>query len=260
MHPSGAEINHMKRIHRVVRSSIGEQVIDWLLVARTMTFIGIKHKCPCCGWSLRAFTKGGSSLRSRPNGYCPRCNSKPRHRWLWLYLQQHTDIFTRPQRVLHVSPGYSTGWGFRKFSHLNYVSGEIKIRPFVQLQFDLTISSFATDSFDKILCIHVLEHIAEDHKAISELFRMLKPGGTTIIAFPIRMDQKTFEDPSITSPEDRKRHFGERDHKRFYGYDAVDRLQEAGFMVETLYARDLPQADLIKYGLKAEEVMFICMK
>lgn len=251
----------MKRIYTITQSPIGSKIVDKLMAARATLFAGSRYECPCCGWSLRAFTRGGSSWRSRPKGYCPRCNSKPRHRWLWLHLKQHQpDLFSSKLRLLHISPAHGTAYAFRSLTNLVYISGDLNHRPTSQMRMDLTGSPFASDTFDVIICIHVLEHVVCDSYAISELFRVLKPGGWVMVAVPIRMDAKTFEDPAVTDPAERQRLFGEPDHLRLYGFDLRDSLQTAGFDVQTFQANELEPAILERCGLKAEEVMFKCVK
>lgn len=38
--------------------------------------------------------------------------------------------------------------------------------------------------FDKVLCVHLLEHLAEPHRAIAQMARVLKPDGQAIIVVP----------------------------------------------------------------------------
>jgi len=126
---------------------------------------------------------------------------------------------------------------------------------------DITYIPYKHNSFDVILCNHVLEHVVEDQKAIRELFRVLTPGGWAILQCPIDSQRaKTFEDPSITAPHDRARAFGQHDHVRIYGRDYKERLEKAGFTVKVdNYARDLDINVVRKYGLKDEEIHF-CTK
>ena len=49
---------------------------------------------------------------------------------------------------------------------------------------DLTKLPLKDNSFDIILCNHVIEHIKQDQKALSELLRVLKKGGTLILGTP----------------------------------------------------------------------------
>jgi predicted SAM-dependent methyltransferase len=125
---------------------------------------------------------------------------------------------------------------------------------------DITEIPFHSESYDAIICIHVLEHIEKDRRAIKELFRVLRPGGWALISVPIRLDQRTFEDPAIVTPEDRKRHFGEEEHVRFYGIDFSQRLEEAGFQVQLDRGQDLDPKTREKYGLLDDENVFYCKK
>lgn len=93
-----------------------------------------------------------------------------------------------------------------------------------------------------------------------ELYRILKPGGWAGVSTPIRLDQKTYEDPTVTSPEERERLFGETVHVRFYGYDLVDRLEEAGFKVRMDPGKDVDPRAREKYGLRTDENIFYCTK
>lgn len=230
------------------------------MALRTIPLIGTRQICPCCGWHIWTFTRGDYSYRARSRGYCPRCNSKPRHRFLWHHLCTHSGLLAGQIDLLDLSPAYSIARRLQQERHIRYFSGDLAYRPFVQFFVDLTHAGLAANRFDVILCIHVLEHIADDRAAIAELFRLTKVGGTAVIAVPIRMDQATIEDAAITDPAERRRMFGEADHVRWYGYDLVERLHGAGFVVETVRAGDLEPVLIERYGLKAEEVMFYCSK
>lgn len=133
-------------------------------------------------------------------------------------------------------------------------------RPFVEQQVDITQIPFADNSYDAILCIHVLEHIEDDRKAINELFRVLKPGGWALISVPLNLNQPTFEDPAIVDPQERKEFFGEEQHVRVYGNDFADRLRAAGFTVEPDFAADLSLTTRQKFGLLDDENVFLCQK
>jgi SAM-dependent methyltransferase len=118
------------------------------------------------------------------------------------------------------------------------------------------------DQFDCVICYHVLEHIPDDQKAMRELFRVLKPGGWAILQSPIDFNHdKTFEDPSIVSPDERERFFGQNDHVRIYGRDYKDRLEKAGFVVKVDdYVQQLGDSAIKKYGLMRDEKIHFCSK
>lgn len=199
-------------------------------------------------------------MRIRPSGYCPRCNAKARHRRIWLFLREHTDVFTERLDLFHVSPKYSLSRRFKRMRNLRYVAGDISDRANLSLKMDVTAVPFRSNAFDAIICIHVLEHVQDDRKAMSELCRVLRPGGWAVISVPVRLDRKTYEDPAITSPAERERAFGETSHFRYYGYDLTDRLEEAGFEVELDPASNLDEHSMRSYGLLDDENVFYCRK
>jgi SAM-dependent methyltransferase len=144
--------------------------------------------------------------------------------------------------------------------NLKYVGIDLNDRPNTSIKMDLTGTPVRADTFDALICIHVLEHIQDDHKAIQELYRVLKPGGWAIITVPIRLDQKTFEDATIVSPEARKHAFGEEQHVRFYGYDLKERLTTSGFEVQLDLGQELNPITIDQYGLRDDENVFYCTK
>jgi SAM-dependent methyltransferase len=125
---------------------------------------------------------------------------------------------------------------------------------------DLTRIDLPDASVDSLLCSHVLEHVDDDLRAMREIRRVLKPGGWALILVPLFADA-TWEDPSITRPEDRLRHFGQHDHVRAYGPDVVDRLRSQGLLVD-VWDRErmgLSQAEATRMGVtRAQDVLYLC--
>lgn len=250
----------MLDIFHLTRMPLFGQAIEAFLFLRALLFVGSRHTCPCCGWRLRAFTHGNYSFRVRHFGYCPRCNAKSRHRRDWLFLESKTNLFSEDTRLLHVSPKYSLSRRFVTMPNITYVGVDLHDRPNTSIKVDISAIPFQSETFDALLCIHVIEHVEDDLSAISELYRVLKPGGWAVISVPIRLDQMTYEDPTIMAPEDRLRHFGEEQHVRIYGYDFLERLLTAGFDVQLNLAQDVDRATSEKYGLLADENVFYCTK
>ena len=108
----------------------------------------------------------------------------------------------------------------------------------------------------------MLEHIPDDLKAMKELFRVLKPGGYAVLQVPYEKERsKTFEDNSITDPEERRKIFGQYDHVRVYGMDYFDTLSSVGFQVKAVdYTKNLTDAEIEKYRLPKGELIPVCKK
>jgi SAM-dependent methyltransferase len=114
---------------------------------------------------------------------------------------------------------------------------------------DVTDIRYPDQTFDVILCSHVLEHVQDDRKAMRELGRVLKSHGWAILLVPITREV-TFEDPTIVNPLERLKAFGLEDHVRAYGRDYVDRLREEGFDVVVSDVSDLAgEIDARRFGL-----------
>lgn len=236
------------------------RLLDLLLALRALLFLGRRYTCPCCGWRVRAFTAGGATLKTRELSYCPRCNSKARHRRIWLFLRQRTNLFTEPVHLLHVSPKYALSRRFVRMRGLDYVGADLNDRPNIHVRMDLTATPFRSAQFDAVICVHVMEEIVDDGAAMREIHRVLAPGGWALVSVPTRMDDETYEDWTIVDPKERQRAFGEKAHVRVYGYDLVHRLEDAGFKVDVDWAEDVDQQTRDRYGLRDDENIFLCTK
>ena len=221
---------------------------------------GNRYTDPIDGSRFRKFLPYGYE-NQRENVLSPSTLSLERHRLLWLYLKQKTDFFTRPHRVLHFAPEQAFYKRFRNLKNLDYTTTDLN-SPLADVKADICDLPFKTESFDFILCNHVLEHIPDDLKAMEELYRILKPGGTAILQIPQDLDrEETFQDDSITDPRERARIFGQYDHVRVYGRDYFDKLRAVGFKVEEVdYTSELSKTEVEKYRLAMGEIIPVCQK
>lgn len=220
---------------------------------------GDSVECPCCGGRFRRFLRAYSvNGPSRPNAGCPGCGSGERHRLLWLYFQDKLRVGASPLRLLHFAPEGFFQDHFTSLPNVEYVSADLD-SPLAMANVDITDLPFDDESFDLILCSHVLEHIPDDRRAMSELFRVLRPGGKALLMCPIDWNRgQTFEDPSLTSAHERELAFGQDDHVRIYGRDFADRLAEAGFGVEVDgYVTELPDEVVRRHGLRRDHRIFV---
>lgn len=250
------------RYHAVVRDMHvkfdcwlrGQKLYRWL---RVLPYRGNRVYCPCCDSHFHRFIPYGP----RRNGMCPRCDSLDRHRLLWLYLPDCTNIFRDRLKVLHFAPEATFQKMLCGAPNLEYTSADLD-SPLAMVSLDITDISYTENTFDVILCSHVLEHIPDDRKAMSELYRVLKPGGWALLLVPFDAERsETFEDPNVVDPKERERLFGQFDHVRVYGRDFKDRLEHAGFTVrQEFYAQRLGPILARQFGLLVETDMFYCTK
>lgn len=224
--------------------------------------------CPICKSHFKYFASYG--LIVRKNARCHNCNSLERHRLLYLYLKEKLQFFSSNNnlRILHFAPEYSFYKIFSQMNNIDYVpcdlapelynyKGNTKIS-----RVDITKISFDENTFDFIICNQILEHVPNDKIAMKELFRVLKKGGAGIFQVPIDYNrEKTYEDFSITLPEEREKAFGQHDHVRWYGRDYFKKLEKVGFIVTVDdYVKSFSPKDLFKYSLIPTEMIYHCRK
>lgn len=215
---------------------------------------------PIDGKSYRKFLPYGYG-KQRENALSPGTLSLERHRQMWLYLQNETDFFSNNYKVLHIAPEQEFLRKFKKMSNLDYTSADL-FSPIVDVKADILDLPFENETFDIVICNHVLEHIEDDAKAMHELYRVMKRGGWGIFQVPMKTSlAKTYEDFSITDPKERQKHFGQYDHVRWYGMDYFDRLRNAGFSTEpNFYSQKYSKEDIKKYGLMENEILPVVFK
>lgn len=161
---------------------------------------------------------------------CPKCGSLARDRRLWQILNEK---YSKPNiSVLDFSPSRTLYRNWKKEVDLKYISSDLSDNFIADVAYDITNIPQEKEQFDLIICYHILEHVIDDAKAISELHRVLKPNGTVILQTPFK-EGAMYEDYTITSEADRLVHFGQIDHVRYYNVDGLKkRLENAGLKVQ----------------------------
>ncbi len=209
----------------------------------------LPRKCPICGMRTYRFKTfdGGYGMDKQEDVECRWCGSHPRHRRIWLYLTRKKTDFMKmhDSRFLHIAPENCFRKKFKK-NFKNYLTADLThVEAMVKM--DITQIQYPDNYFDIIFCNHVLEHIQDDIKALSELYRVLNKGGNAILMVPqITGMPTTYEDSSITTPEGRAKAFGLHDHFRIYGDDYLERLKSVGFVVIPV-SEFLSQKEIKKY-------------
>ncbi len=221
--------------------------------------------CICCGKEFTTFLPAG--IVRRANAKCPNCGALERHRLVWMFIESKTNLLTKANRLLHSAPEIYYYKKFKQNSLIDYVAIDKYPDEYEYsaetINMDLTDLKFEENSFDFIICNHVLEHIEADTVAMKEMHRVLKVGGHAILNVPFEKDRETtFEDFSITDEQKRLELFGQPDHVRIYsGKDYKKRLESVGFKVEQIdFVSTFSKTDKFKFGLQEGEDIFYCSK
>ncbi|SHJ16472.1 class I SAM-dependent methyltransferase [Algibacter luteus] len=211
---------------------------------------GNNHECNICKKKLRSFI----ALENQ-DLLCPFCGSLSRNRRLWQLLQENDAI---KGNLLHFSPSRNLYRTLKKKKNINYFSSDFENEFLADYKFDITNIEQKDATFDTIICYHILEHITDDQKAMKELYRVLKPNGKVYIQTPFKTGD-IYENDSITTPEERLKHFGQEDHVRVYSIEGLkDRLESNGFNVKQItYSQN---EDDLKYGFLSPETVLIANK
>ncbi len=254
----------MKKIFKFILNSVPRPILIRLsyVVRPILAFAlkGNKFTDPIDGKSFKSFLPYGYG-NQRNNVLSPSTLSLERHRLLWLYLQNETDFFSTPKKVLHFAPEQAFYKRFRKLKHLDYVTTDLN-SPLADVKADICNLPFDDNEFDIILCNHVLEHIPDDTKAMTELYRVMNVGGMGVFQIPQDLSrEKTFEDNSITDKSERSKIFGQYDHVRIYGRDYFDKLRSVGFKVEEVdYTSKLSDSEVTRFCLAKGEIIPVVHK
>ena len=233
---------------------------------------GDNYSCPFCGYDSKDFSSVGIDIpvlkekevigAGKRKAGCYKCGSRDRERLVFVYLRDKLNILENKQiRILHLAPEKRIRTVLHEMNFENYICGDLFMKgysypDYVQNMNVLNLP-FEDNYFDVVICNHLLEHVPNDIDAMKELFRVLKKNGEAILQVPIsKNSKKTYEDFSITNPEERIAAFGQFDHVRIYGQDYVNRLSSVGFIIERLNI----SSAYPKYGLNPEEDLFIGRK
>lgn len=190
---------------------------------------------------------------------CPICGANDRERLYMLYLRERVQfgacrfIDFAPSKALSAALKQIVGPGYRS-ADLSSARADDK--------FDITSIPYSDASVGAFLCSHVLEHVPDDRQALSELYRILQPGGFGILMVPlVEGIEQTLENPLIVSEADRWKWYGQNDHVRQYAKgDFVRRIEAAGFAVSQLGQDHFGKATFMLNGIHPRSVLYVARK
>ena len=188
-----------------------------------------KFECPICGYS-GPFKDINPPTGLRRHAQCPKCNALERHRIQYLVVTALLNgMNTSELKMLHFAPEpfftvfFSDRFGLYETADLNM--------PGVDHHVDMQELPFEDQTYDFVFASHVLEHIPDDKKAISEIRRILRPNGIAILPVPL-VAERTIEYPEPNP--------NETYHVRAPGFDYFDRFDGYFSRVEKIASDSLP--------------------
>jgi SAM-dependent methyltransferase len=223
------------------------------LAAWRWTHRGNARSCPACGTRAARFAPYG--VTRRPDAQCPGCGSLERHRALWLYLREQTDLLARPVRVLAVAPDAYLDEQAQRLPW-DYLSIDL-VPGRAMREMDVTRLDLPRGDRDLVIAYHVLEHVIPDGAAMNEIRRVLRADGQALIEVPLE-GEETDEELAEAPPAERAQRYGQPDHVRLYGRaDFKRRLVRAGLEPEEVRVGDLFGDRVELFGLVADERFFV---
>ena len=258
------ELNEIKMQNHQILNSINIMKIK--KKKKNKDELNLNNFCPICG-NFSNFKDGG--IVKRKSAQCPYCKSLERHRSVHLLFSNLLfDFINKDIKFLHFAPETIQYNFFKTKNNIDYypvdldperyIKKNIKIRNKVDMQ-DIP---YEDKYFDIIFNSHVLEHVPDDIKGMSELYRVLKDDGICITLVPFKKGlEKTYENKEYNTPELRKKHFGQEDHVRRYGKDFKERLESVGFKVHLITYSELnvTQFEREMYNLQTDPI-YLCTK
>jgi O-antigen biosynthesis protein len=249
-------------------------------IVKDLRFSGNRYRCIVCGRGVRKFFPFSKDLeqKAKSHGFpydfrrmetlnyencnCPFCLASDRERLYLIYLERHFAASTKLQKILDFAPSPKFAGYLRSKPFVDYTSADL-MAPNVDLHIDICdMRSISADSFDVVICSHVLEHVKDPARAMTEIRRVLKPGGLGIIMVPLFLDVKELvEDPAHNTDALRLQYYGQDDHVRLYSREVfLDQLQRAGFVVDQVTPEQLDQDLVKKNAISANSILYVVKK
>lgn len=240
-------------LKKIIKALVpGKLLLQHEAIFRSLVYLffkGNRYHCNLCGKKLRRF------VCINEEKLCPYCGSLPRTRRLWEILNR--DYLRQDQAILDFSPSRSMRKAFRAIPGVNYVSTDLSGEFPADQHYDVTHLEVESNSFDLVLCYHILEHVENDRLAMQELYRVMKKGGTCLIQTPFKPGLID-EDASVRSEAERRIRFGQKDHVRIYSAEGLkDRLEDCGFQVSM---KEFTAPEDHPVGYKTREIVLLCVK
>ncbi len=213
-----------------------------------------RRTCPCCGWQGARFLDFAGHGYGLSRYVCPGCGSHPRHRGLYLFLEDQVAALKPRATILHLAPEPALASLFAQRHDLDYVTADLAMKS-AAVRASLYAMPFRESAFSMIVCLHVLEHLKNDRAALQEIARMVSPGGLALVMVPTFPDWESRPTLEFGAPNP-----AIDNHWRVYGSDAPTRIEAAGLRCEPLrFSQVLDRERRESYGID-EDTIFLARK
>ena len=232
------------------------------------------HKCIICGNYFDKFkpynnpssdfVKNLEIIGSDVNHFsCPYCGSMDRERHLILFIEKLKigQMLFENKDILHFAPEPYFKEYIRRHNPRKHILADLYPKSNDIYKIDDLDISFPSESFDTVIFNHVLEHVENPEKAMSEIHRVLRKGGYVILQTPYSEKlEKTFYSDKIKTDEEKLQYYGQADHLRIFGKDLFE-LISAYFDLKLIKSSNIFDDQIAyKYGFNNKEPLFLCKK
>lgn len=203
----------------------------WPEAAEASKLTKVTSICNICGWRGRGFDGTAHS----ESALCPICGSVARDRYLY-WSWTHRTSYDPQAAVLETSPRMDLTYRYKLAERVGYTCSDYDLSLHsAMIQLDLQAIDLPDASLDVVLTPHVLEHVPDTDKALSELFRVMKPGGHVFLQVPIPQ--------AVTKVPEEPEYHGDNTLVFFrFGWDLADTIRSHGFECATLVTQELHDA------------------
>lgn len=93
---------------------------------------------------------------NKESAICPVCFPLDRERLYRFYIERETDLLEKPKKLLHIAPERNLRAWLKGQMNISYVCGDLLPKDKEMEQIDVTAIPFENETFDVIICSHVL--------------------------------------------------------------------------------------------------------
>ena len=247
-------------------------------VKKKINQAGKSRKCYICGSTFNHFSKFRGGWAAAPDLFreldligsdldnygCYVCGAKDRERHLFMFFDK-LNVWPKMKgaSIIHFAPELNLSNKIKQQSPLKYVKADLYPKNNTIEKIDATAIPYPDATFDFVIFNHILEHIPDYHKALKELFRVLKPNGIAILQTPYStILENNFEDRGINTDRLRTIVYGQEDHVRIFSEKQfLKSIKDTGFKLDIVKHNDyFNNQDAFYYGVNKKEDLIRAIK